>query len=64
MFGAAVVGLLIGQAYDGTARPFAHALLICSVAAFVLVLFSEKGRLFRRLNAPGRPVPVMPPPRP
>ncbi|WP_347302046.1 multidrug effflux MFS transporter [Croceibacterium sp. TMG7-5b_MA50] len=63
MFGAAVVGLLIGQAYDGTARPFAHALLICSVAAFVLVLFSEKGRLFRRLNPPKRPVPVMPPPR-
>ena len=57
MFGAAVVGLLIGQAYDGTARPFAIALLISSVLATLLVLYSEKGRLFRRLNAPGRPVP-------
>jgi MFS transporter, DHA1 family, multidrug resistance protein len=55
MFGAALVGIVIGQAYDGTARPFAFALLIGSSAALVLVLFSEKGRLFRRLNAPGGP---------
>jgi DHA1 family bicyclomycin/chloramphenicol resistance-like MFS transporter len=53
MFGAAVVGLIIGQAYDGTARPFAFALLICSVSALLLVLFSENGKLFRRLNMPG-----------
>lgn len=53
MFGAALVGLAIGQAYDGTARPFAFALLICSVLALLLVLYSEKGRLFRRLNKPG-----------
>jgi len=56
MFGAALVGLFIGQSYDGTAQPFAHALLITSVLSLLLVLFSEKGRLFRRLNAP--------PPRP
>lgn len=53
MFGAAVVGLVIGQAYDGTARPFALALLIGSILALGLVLFSEKGKLFRRLNKPG-----------
>ena len=52
MFGAAVVGLLIGQAYDDSARPFAHALLICSTGALLLVLYSEKGRLFRRLHPP------------
>jgi len=52
MFGAAVVGLVIGQAYDGTAQPFAHALLICSVSALLLVWFSERGQLFRRLNPP------------
>ena len=52
MFGAAVVGLVIGQSYDGTARPFAHALLICSTGALLLVLYSEKGRLFRRLHPP------------
>jgi DHA1 family bicyclomycin/chloramphenicol resistance-like MFS transporter len=52
MFGAAVVGLIIGQSYDGTAQPFALALLICSVGALLLVFYSEKGRLFRRLNPP------------
>lgn len=57
MFGAAVVGLVIGQSYDGTARPFAFALLTCSVLALALVLFSEKGRLFRRLNRP-QPLPA------
>jgi len=50
MFGAAMVGLVIGQAYDGTARPFALALLICSTLALCFVLYSEKGVLFRRLN--------------
>src|SRR5690606_33932439 len=55
MFGAAVVGLVIGQAYDGTARPFALALLTGSVSALLLVLFSERGKLFRRLNKPGAP---------
>jgi DHA1 family bicyclomycin/chloramphenicol resistance-like MFS transporter len=55
MFGAAVVGLVIGQAYDGTARPFALALLFGSLSALLLVGYSEKGRLFRRLNAPGGP---------
>ena len=52
MFGAAVVGLIIGQSYDGTAQPFAFALLICSVSALLLVLYSERGKLFRRLNPP------------
>jgi MFS transporter, DHA1 family, multidrug resistance protein len=55
MFGAALVGIVIGQSYDGTARPFAFALLIGSSAALVLVLFSERGQLFRRLNKPGGP---------
>ncbi len=50
MFGAAIVGLLIGQAYDGTARPFAIALLISSILATLLVLYSERGKLFRRLH--------------
>lgn len=52
MFGAALVGLLIGQSYDGTARPFAYALLIGSTLALLLVLYSEKGKLFRRKYRP------------
>jgi DHA1 family bicyclomycin/chloramphenicol resistance-like MFS transporter len=55
MFGASLVGLVIGQAYDGTAKPFAWALLIGSVSALGLVLFSERGRLFQRLHPPGTP---------
>ena len=55
MFGAAVVGLVIGQSYDGTARPFALALLTCSGLALAFVLYSEKGKLFRRLNRPMQP---------
>ena len=49
---SAVLGALIGQAYDGSARPLAMALLTGGVLALGLVLFSEKGRLFRRLNPP------------
>ncbi len=49
---AAVIGIVIGQFYDGTARPLAWALFSAGVAAMLLVLYSEKGRLFRRLNAP------------
>ena len=57
MSGAAVVGMAIGQAYDGTARPFAFALLIGSVLAFLFVLYSERGKLFRRFHGvpPGGP---------
>jgi len=46
---AAVLGAMIGQAYDGTARPLSNALLFGGVATLLLVLFSERGRLFRRL---------------
>lgn len=47
---AAVIGALIGQAFDGTARPLAIALLAAGVLALLFVLFSERGRLFRRLH--------------
>jgi len=51
----ALVGIAIGQAYDGSALPLAEALLASSLVALALVMFSEKGRLFRRLNRPGLP---------
>ena len=43
---AALLGAAIGYAFDGTARPLALALLINGIACLLLVLFSEKGRLF------------------
>lgn len=55
---AALAGAAIGQAYDGTARPLAWSLLAAGVIALVLVLFSERGRLFRRLNPPSAATPV------
>lgn len=57
----AALGSLIGQIYDGTPRPIIGAMLICGTIALALVLHSEKGRLFRRVNPPefyrNRPVP-------
>lgn len=50
MFGASGLAILIGQAYDGTSRPIAIALLASGVASLLLILFSEKGRLFRRMH--------------
>lgn len=47
-----VIGALIGQAYDGTAVPIFMAMLVAGIAAFLAVLHSERGRLFRRLNYP------------
>ncbi|MFC0590160.1 multidrug effflux MFS transporter [Novosphingobium aquiterrae] len=52
------LGALVGQAYDGSARPLSWALFLCGLAALALVLYSEKGRLFRRLTPPGQPRPV------
>lgn len=48
---ASLIGIAIGQAYDGTARPLAYALLLAAVLALGLILYSERGRLFRRLHA-------------
>ncbi|MBI1402223.1 MAG: MFS transporter [Porphyrobacter sp.] len=42
----ALLGALIGFAYDGTARPLAIALMAAASACLLLVLFSERGRLF------------------
>ena len=50
---ASTLGALIGQAYDGSARPLALALVTAGIAALGLVLFSERGVLFRRLHPPG-----------
>jgi DHA1 family bicyclomycin/chloramphenicol resistance-like MFS transporter len=55
----ASLGTLIGQAYDGTPRPLFAAMTVAGIIALVLVLYSERGKLFRRLNPPQRP-PVEP----
>ncbi len=50
----ASMGIVIGQSYDGTALPLAVSLMLASVCSLGLVLFSERGRLFRRLHYPGK----------
>lgn len=53
------LGIAIGQWFDGTARPLAAAFLLCGLITLALVMFSERGRLFRRINPPGTPRPIM-----
>ena len=50
---AAVLGAIIGQAYDGSARTITLAMLLSGIGTLVLVFYSEHGRLFRRVNPPG-----------
>ena len=48
----AIGGVLVGFAFDGTARPLALTILIAGLIALGLVLWSEHGRLFRRFHYP------------
>lgn len=57
----ALLGGLIGQAFDGTPRPLVTAMFVMGVIALMLVLYSERGRLFRRLTPPGQARPVADP---
>ena len=44
--GGALLGLFIGQAFDGTARPFLISLAVCATAALLILFWTERGRLF------------------
>lgn len=50
MITGALLGGAIGQAYDGTALPLGIAMTLSALAALALVLYSERGKLFRRPN--------------
>ena len=50
MTSAAILGAFVGSQFDGTARPLAIAMLCCGLLALAAVLYSERGRLFRRPN--------------
>jgi DHA1 family bicyclomycin/chloramphenicol resistance-like MFS transporter len=47
-----VFGSTIGQAYDGTMVPLTTGFLVCALVAFLTVLVTEKGRLFKPRNLP------------
>jgi len=52
---AASLGAFIGQQFDGTVYPVAFGFLCCGLAALLLVLWCEKGKLFTR---PGTTLPL------
>ncbi|HVM37652.1 MAG TPA: multidrug effflux MFS transporter [Sphingomicrobium sp.] len=49
--GGALIGFMIGRAFDGTAAPFLVGTAACAAAAFVLVLLTEPKRLFAGVEA-------------
>ena len=44
--GAAAIGFLIGQQFDGTAVPFVVGTALCAAAGFLLIVLTEPRRLF------------------
>jgi DHA1 family bicyclomycin/chloramphenicol resistance-like MFS transporter len=52
--GSAAISTLIGQAYDGTARPLETGFVVCGVVTLGLILVSERGRLFGRARPVAR----------
>ena len=47
MVGASLIGLGIGQAFNGTVVPMQTGYLLCGLVALGAVLVAEDGRLFR-----------------
>ena len=52
MVTAASLGVLIGQAFDGTALSLTVGMLLGGTGALLLILYAERGRLFQRKVAP------------
>jgi DHA1 family bicyclomycin/chloramphenicol resistance-like MFS transporter len=59
--GAAAIGFVIGQQFDGTVIPFVVGTASCAVGGFVLIVLTEPKRLFASIGAhradPFPPVP-------
>ncbi len=52
--GGALIGLLIGQAFDGTPQPFLWGMAGCAIVALVIVLLTEPKRLFAGVEDRGQ----------
>jgi DHA1 family bicyclomycin/chloramphenicol resistance-like MFS transporter len=53
--GAALIGFLIGQQFDGTPVPFIVGTALCAAVGFVLIVFTEPKRLFAGIQSPEEP---------
>jgi DHA1 family bicyclomycin/chloramphenicol resistance-like MFS transporter len=49
--GAAIIGFLIGQLFDGTATPYLVGTALCALGAFVAIVLTEPKRLFAPIQA-------------
>ncbi|MCE7796596.1 multidrug effflux MFS transporter [Sphingobium sufflavum] len=45
--GGAIIGIIVGQNFDGTVVPVVAGYFLCSLGILAMVLFAENGRLFR-----------------
>jgi DHA1 family bicyclomycin/chloramphenicol resistance-like MFS transporter len=48
--GAAAIGFIIGQKFDGTILPFVTGTALCAAIGFVLIVLTEPRRLFARIG--------------
>jgi MFS transporter, DHA1 family, multidrug resistance protein len=59
--GAAAIGFVIGQHFDGTVVPFATGTAACAAGSFLLIVVTEPKRLFARIGSTRAPAfPVVP----
>jgi DHA1 family bicyclomycin/chloramphenicol resistance-like MFS transporter len=58
--GAAIIAYPIGQAFDGSVRPYVLGCAICAVLGFTIIVLTEPRRLFARIASTPEAVPVAP----
>ena len=59
--GAAAIGFIIGQQFDGTLIPFAIGTAACAAGGFLLIVLTEPKQLFARMGGrKGEPIPPVP----
>src|SRR5207253_3235191 len=53
--GAALLGFLIGQQFNGTPVPFVVGTAVCAAVGFLLIVLTEPKRLFARIQSREEP---------
>jgi len=49
--GAAIIGFMIGQSFDGTVQPFLIGSALCASGGFIMIVLTEPKRLFAPMQA-------------